>query len=446
MNTVTQNACKQCAPLGASLVFKGVENTICILHGSQGCATYIRRYLISHFREPIDIASSSFTEETAIFGGHENLKKSITNVISSYKPECIGIASTCLSETIGEDTKAIINEYFREHESGKLPEIICVSTPSYSGTRAEGFNKTVLACVKHFAGSIQTSSSAAVFPGLISPADIRYLKTLLSPFFKSPAVFPDYSDTLDGGLWNIYHPIPSGGTAVETLKKMGYNKAVIEFSSTMKKEQSAGFYLNKNFKVPYERAHIPIGVNLTDKFIELLKEITGREIPERIKKERSRVIDLYTDGHKYIFGKRVLLYGDEDLITGLFSFCQEVGLFPVTVCSGNKSEELSNSINGLKDSSLDFETVVLDGVDFDEMEEAVYGMDIDLMIGNSKGYKLSKKLNVPLIRAGFPIHDRIGAGHITLIGYFGALQLFESIVNKIIELKQKSDNILYGYI
>ena len=52
----TRNACKLCAPLGASLAFRGVEGAVPFLHGSQGCATYIRRYTISHFREPVDIA------------------------------------------------------------------------------------------------------------------------------------------------------------------------------------------------------------------------------------------------------------------------------------------------------------------------------------------------------------------------------------------------------
>ena len=55
----TTNACKLCTPLGATLAFKGVEGAIPFLHGSQGCATYMRRYIISHFREPMDIASSA---------------------------------------------------------------------------------------------------------------------------------------------------------------------------------------------------------------------------------------------------------------------------------------------------------------------------------------------------------------------------------------------------
>jgi len=109
--TPTQNACKLCSPLGAAFVFKGVANGVPLLHGSQGCSTYIRRYLISHFNEPIDIASSNFTEETAIFGGGANLKLALQNIIKQYKPEIIGIASTCLNETIGDDVKLILKDY-----------------------------------------------------------------------------------------------------------------------------------------------------------------------------------------------------------------------------------------------------------------------------------------------------------------------------------------------
>ena len=96
-----RNACKLCAPLGACVVFNGLEGCVPILHGSQGCATYIRRYLISHFREPVDIGSSSFSEEETVFGGAKNLKAGLANITSQYRPASIGVATTCLAETIG---------------------------------------------------------------------------------------------------------------------------------------------------------------------------------------------------------------------------------------------------------------------------------------------------------------------------------------------------------
>src|SRR5210317_319600 len=89
----TQNACKLCSPLGASVAYKGFEGCVPLIHGSQGCATYIRRYLISHYKEPIDIASSNFTEDSTIFGGDRNFKIAAQNIINQYKPKIIGIST-----------------------------------------------------------------------------------------------------------------------------------------------------------------------------------------------------------------------------------------------------------------------------------------------------------------------------------------------------------------
>ena len=89
------NPCKMCMPMGAMLAIKGIENSMPIIHGSQGCSTYIRRHMAGHFNEPIDIASTSINERGTVYGGEENLIKGIENVIKVYEPEIIGIATTC---------------------------------------------------------------------------------------------------------------------------------------------------------------------------------------------------------------------------------------------------------------------------------------------------------------------------------------------------------------
>ena len=143
----TRNACKLCTPLGACLAFAGVEGARTILHGSQGCATYIRRYMISHFKEPIDIASSNFSENATIFGGRDNLRAGLANVTRQYHPSVIGVATTCLAETIGEDVGMYLHEIRSERPAAEasLPPVVHVSTPSYCGTHAEGFIAAVRA-------------------------------------------------------------------------------------------------------------------------------------------------------------------------------------------------------------------------------------------------------------------------------------------------------------
>jgi nitrogenase molybdenum-iron protein NifN len=79
-------------------------------------------------------------------------------------------------------------------------------------------------------------------------------------------------------------------------------------------------------------------------------------------------------------------------------------------------------------------------------ETAVNGLKPDFVIGSSKGAKLARSLGVPLIRVGFPIHDRIGGQRILHLGYRGAQRLFDLVVNTLLEVKQDSSSIGYSYL
>ena len=70
----------------------------------------------------------------------------------------------------------------------------------------------------------------------------------------------------------------------------------------------------------------------------------------------------------------------------------------------------------------------------------------DLIIGNSKGYKMARKLGVPLVRVGFPVHDRFGAARLPHLGYGGALELFDRLVNAVIETTQETNPTGYSYM
>ena len=145
----TVNPCSMCMPMGMVLAFKGIEGCMPIFHGSQGCSTYMRLYLAHHFREPVDIASSALSEKGAVYGGAANLKKGLKNVIQGYSPKVIGVATTCLAETIGDDVDQIIREFQAEEQQiAKDVPIISVHTPSYSGSHEEGYDRALLAIVR----------------------------------------------------------------------------------------------------------------------------------------------------------------------------------------------------------------------------------------------------------------------------------------------------------
>jgi nitrogenase molybdenum-iron protein NifN len=447
----TTNACKLCKPLGACLAFRGIEGAVPFLHGSQGCATYMRRYIISHFREPMDIASSSLGEKHAVYGGGPNLKLGLKNVISKYKAEMIGIATTCLTETIGDDVPMLVQQFRREfadfmEEQGR-PGLVSVSTPSYSGTHMEGFHAAVRAVVDQLADDTDTvHDDICLMPGFVSPADTRYLKEIVSDFGLRTTVLPDLSLALDGPALAEYENLPSGGTPVSRIRSLGSSRASLEFGRTLFDAPTAGKLLWEKFGAALHSLGTPIGLRETDRFFQVLEELSGRPTPEEHELERGRLIDAYVDGHKYIFDKRAIVYGEEDLVIGLTAFLAEIGVRPVMCASGGRSGRLADAIAEVVEDLLPEPPIVRDGVDFSQIADEGEGLNPDLLIGHSKGYHLAKRWNVPLIRVGFPIHDRFGGQRVLHLGYRGAQSLLDTIINAVIEAKQEHSPIGYSYI
>ncbi len=449
VTAATQNACKLCAPLGAALVFKGIAGAVPLLHGSQGCSTYIRRYLISHFKEPMDIACSNFGEQTAIFGGGANLKLALTNIIAQYHPEMIGVATTCLAETIGDDVPMFIHQFRQENADPSLPPMVHVATPSYQGTHMQGFHKAVLATV---ATLVQTPSGLTtaginLFPGMLSPADLRHLKEIIADFGLQAMVLPDYAETLDGPLWSEYHRIPAGGTKVEAISTASTALASIELGHGLaRQDQTAATFLADHHQVPAHRLGMPMGIRHTDQLMQLLAAVSGRPTPEKYVQARGRLLDALVDGHKYVNTVRAVLYGEIDLVAGMAAFLSEIGIVPVICATGDGDGHLAPVIKQLFNRQQLERIQVLEGVDFVEIEDAVRQAAPDLMIGHSKGYSLARKLNLPLVRIGFPVHDRVGGSRLLHVGYDGAQALFDRLANTLIKGRQRHSDVGYTYM
>jgi nitrogenase molybdenum-iron protein NifN len=179
--------------------------------------------------------------------------------------------------------------------------------------------------------------------------------------------------------------------------------------------------------------------------MDQLKSVSGTEMPEKYRKQRGRLIDSYIDGHKYVFGKKAVVYGEEDLVVGLCSFLDEIGVEIALAASGGESGLLENEIrkycpeNGHKSE-------VREGFDFESIREWCLKHKPDILIGHSKGYYIARELGIPMVRVGFPIHDRLGGQRIKHIGYEGTQDLFDKIANALIEYKQEHSPVGYKYM
>jgi len=442
----TTNACKLCTPLGASLAFRGVEGAIPFLHGSQGCATYMRRYIISHFREPVDIASSALGEKNAIYGGGPNLKKGVLNVMKKYEPTLVGVATTCLTETIGDDVPMILHEFRKEFGDLALPDIVHVSTPSYNGTHTDGWHGAVRALVEQLCVERAAPTGRVnILPNMVSCEDIRHLKDICRDFGVRATILPDISETLDGPALEDYVKIPSGGTPLAEIREMSGARATIELGRCLP-ARTGGVGLEASFGVANHRIGLPMGLRESDRFFETLEVVTGTPTPRRYGLERGQLVDALVDGHKYVFGKRAVVYGEEDLVAGLCAFLAEIGVDVVLAGTGSRGRGLERAVAEVTHGLARIAPTVREGVDFHDLAAEAETLKPDLLIGHSKGYTYARGWNVPLVRVGFPIHDRFGGQRRLHLGYKGALELFDRIVNTVLEKKQADSDVGYGYL
>lgn len=433
---VNENPCSMCMPMGGIIPFKGVEQSMVILHGSQGCATYMRRHIAEHFNEPIDVGSSSLNEKGTIYGGESNLKQGLDNIIKLYKPGLIGVLTTCLAETIGEDIERISAEYCRERGFGDLP-IVPVSTPGYGGSHTEGYWLAARKIVSGLARKTPKHSGINIIIPHISPADIREIKRFLELMAIEFTLFPDFSDTLDRPYSDTYNKIPDGGTKISDISAMPGAAATIQLGMTVEDELSPGRFLESEFGVPLYNVPIPIGIENTDLFLKVLTDITGKCIPSVLEQERGRLLDSMIDSHKYNFAGRSVLFGEPELVYAMAKTCMENGIFPVVAATGSKNAKFSKLLEAELEK-YKWKALLLHDTDFSQIRQKGREEGANIAIGHSDGRYLTEREGLPLVRMGFPIHDRVGGQRILSVGYLGTTSFLDRITNTLLENKYKS--------
>lgn len=100
-----------CTLTGALSVTTEIRDAVSIIHGPAGCTHHnfslLHATLLSNDRLEVPrLLSTRLTENGIIFGGEEALEKTLTRALS-LSPASIFVLSTCIVETIGDDTEAV---------------------------------------------------------------------------------------------------------------------------------------------------------------------------------------------------------------------------------------------------------------------------------------------------------------------------------------------------
>src|SRR5208283_4630127 len=97
------NPLKSSQPLGAAFALLGIDAAMPLFHGSQGCTSFALVLFVRHFKETIPLRTTAMDEVDTILGSTEKLEETLINLKNRANPAVVGVATTGLIETRGED-------------------------------------------------------------------------------------------------------------------------------------------------------------------------------------------------------------------------------------------------------------------------------------------------------------------------------------------------------
>ena len=427
--TISKKACavnplKMSQPIGGALAFMGLRGAMPLLHGSQGCTSFGLVLFVRHFKEAIPLQTTAMSEVATVLGGYENVEQAVLNIISRTKSEIIGICSTGVTETKGDDVEGYIRLIRQKHPHlAKFP-LVYVSTPDFKDAFQDGWGKTVAKMVEALIDAPKTAARrdptrVNVLPGChLTPGDIDELRTIIEDFGLEPAFLPDLAGSLDGHIPDEFTPTTIGGIGVEEVATMGSAGWTIAIGAQMRAAAEA---MTQKTGVPSRVFERLCGLEPNDQFITFLSEISGRPAPLKYRRQRGQLVDAMLDAHFHIGGRKLAIGAEPDLLYDLSSALHEMGAHVSVAVTTTQSPVLQHVATD----------EVLIG-DLEDLETLAKARGCDLMVTHSHGRQAAERLAIPFYRAGIPMFDRLGAGHQLSVGYRGTRDFIFKIANLII--------------
>jgi nitrogenase molybdenum-iron protein NifN len=300
--------------------------------------------------------------------------------------------------------------------------VVLAAVSDLGGGLEQGYAAAVEALI---AGLVLQRAGAALddqvtlLPGpTLSPFDVEELRKTAEAFGLRTVVLPDFSRSLDGHLDADWEPLLSGGTPLGAVASAGRSATALAIGAGL---ASAGRMLAGTDAWTVTHA---VGLDASDGLVRQLAAVAGRQVsdvPDALRHSRSRLTDGLLDASGVLAGRRVALALEPDLLAGVAALLTEAGCHVVAAVSPTAADHLRH---------MPCEDVVVG--DFEDAEERSRDAGAELLVASSHGAATAGRLGIPLLRLGFPVVDRLGAQHLTSLGYRGSLRLLFAVANELL--------------
>ena len=409
------NPIKLSQPMGAMLCFLGIKNCMPLMHGAQGCASFSKVFFTRHFNDPIAVQTTAVSDITAVIdGGDYSISESIKNITKKVKPDLVGLFTTGLTETKGDDIRGA-SILVKDQQ-----EMVYVNTPDFEGSIESGFAKSIEAIVDQLITPTKEidSSKVVIIPNVnMKPIEVEKIKDTIALFGYEVFALPDLSDSLDGHLGLKQGALTSGGISVDDIKDLASSSLVISIGSSVKK---AGEKLKeKNENINLIHYNSLGGLENSDEFFKMLcKEKNLSQPHPCIVRWRKRLQDALLDTHFAIGSSTVVLALEPDQCISIADTIIEAGANIKAIVTTHKNDLLEN-----------IECEHLQIGDFEDVEK--YLQESDILISNFHGERYTMRHKKALLLRGFPDFEGIGNQLKNDVLYEGSCYLLFELANLI---------------
>ena len=170
--------------------------------------------------------------------------------------------------------------------------------------------------------------------------------------------------------------------------------------------------MEKKTGVPFRLFERLCGLIPNDELMVFLSEISGRPVPMKYRRQRGQLVDAMLDAHFHIGGRKLAIGAEPDLLFDCRHRCMRWARKVTVAVTTTQSPVLER---------VKTEEVLIG--DLEDLENLAKDRGCDLLVTHSHGRQAAARLKIPFYRAGFPMFDRLGAGHQLSVGYRGTRDL-----------------------
>lgn len=409
--------------VGAALAFLGINRSMPLMHGSQGCTAFAKVFFVRHFREPVPLQTTAMDQVSSVMGADDNIVEALKVISEKNSPAIIGLVTTGLAETQGADVNRAVYEFRQKYPEFEKTQVVAVNTPDFAGSFESGFAIAVDGIIKTLVPEsrrvgLRKRQVNVLCGANLTPGDLEFVAESIESFGLRPLMIPDLSGSLDGHLDDgSYNALTTGGVSVEDIATAGESIATLAIGESM---HHAAKTLADRTGVPnYLFGHL-MGLDENDDWFMALAEISRNPVPERWQRQRQQLQDAMLDTHFMIGQTRVAIASDPDMLAGVSRLMKGMGAETVAAVSPAKGAALK--------------TMAVDQVqigDLEDLENLAREREAQLLLGNSHAVESSYRLGVPLLRIGFPQYDLVGGFQRCWFGYRGTSQALFDVANLI---------------